>query len=143
MTRRPKPPRSHNTADTVEKHVVPGLRGRLEAARLDLLALFRALDSLLLGQRQPPELRALMELDGDLAEALAVLDRAPAGLDLPAMIRDTLASLDQIAAARQAFVATLPPADRDRLALRSQVVRATLDPREAYTHIPGRDPRLR
>src|SRR5438477_22864 len=101
--RRPKP-RSHKTADTVEKHVVPGLRARLEAARLDLLALFRALDSLLLAQRQPPELRAIMELDADLAQALAVLDRAPSGLSLPPMVRDTLASLDAIAATRQEFV---------------------------------------
>jgi hypothetical protein len=142
VTRRPKP-RSHKTADTVDKHVVPGLRARLEAARLDLLALFRALDSLLLAQRQPPELRAIMELDADLAEALAVLDRAPSGLNLPAMVRDTLASLDAIAATRQEFVGTLPTADRDRLALRTQVVRVTLDPREAYNQIPGRDPRLR
>ena len=84
-----------------------------------------------------------MELDADCAEALHVLDRAPAGLNLPAMVRDTLASLDKIAAARQLFVDTLPHADRDRLALRSQVVRVTLDPREAYDGIPGRDPRLR
>ena len=84
-----------------------------------------------------------MELDADVAEALAVLDRAPVGFNLPAMVRDTLASLDRLAAAQQAFVGTLPPADRDRLALRSQVVRITLDPREAYNDIPGRDPRPR
>jgi hypothetical protein len=142
MTRRPKP-RPHKVADTVEKHVPPGLRPRLEAARLDLLALFRALDSLLLAQRQPPELRVILELDADIAEALAVLDHPPHGLSLPAMVRDTLASLDEIASARQEFVDTLPSADRDRLALRCEVVRATLDPREAYNQIPGRDPRLR
>jgi hypothetical protein len=142
MTRRPKP-HPHKAADTIEKHVLPGLRPRLEAARLDLLALFRALDSLRLVQSQPPELRAILELDADIAEALAVLDRPPSGLNLPAMVRDTLASLDEIAAARQEFVDTLHPADRDRLAVRIQVVRATLDPREAYNQIPGRDPRAR
>ena len=142
MTRRPKS-RSTTTADTIEKRVVPGLRTRLEAARLDLLALFRALDSLFIAQHQPPALRVVMELDADLAEALMVLDRAPSGLSLPDMLRDTLASLDGLAAARQEFVATLRPADRDRLVLRAQVVRAMLDPGEAYNHIPGRDPHLR
>lgn len=123
--------------------MVPGLRARLETARLDLLALFRALDSLLLAQRQPPQLRAIMELDADVAEALAVLDLPPHGLNLAALVRDTLAALDAIASARQTLVTTLAPADRDRLALRTEVVRATLDPRAAYNQIPGRDPRLR
>ena len=146
MPRRPtKPPTKPpgRSADTVEKRVVPGLRARLEAARLDLLALFRALDSLLLAQRQPPELRAILELDADCAEALVVLDRPPAGLNLAAMTRDTLASLDEIPRARQHFVDTLPAADRDRLARRTQLVRITLDPIEAYHQIPGKDPRLR
>lgn len=84
-----------------------------------------------------------MELDADCAEALHVLDRAPSGLNLSAMVRDTLASLDEIAAKRHIFFDTLPPPDRDRLALRIQIVRATLDPREAYSQIPGRDPRCR
>ena len=142
MTRRPdNPPRK--TADTVEKHIVPGLRARLEAARLDLLALFRAIDSLFIAQDQPPPLRSLMELDADCAEALVVLDRAPSGLNLAAMVRDTIASLDDIPRARERFLATLLPADRDRLARRTEVVRATLDPHQAYVHIPGMDPRLR
>ena len=142
VTRRPvKPPRK--ITDTVENHVAPGLRARLEAARLDLLALFRAVDSLFIAQDQPPPLRSLMELDADCAEALVVLDRAPAGLNLAAMVRDTLASLDKIPRAHQQFLASLPAADRDRLARRIQVVRITLDPREAYVHIPGMDPHLR
>ena len=108
MPRRPTKP-SPKTADTVEKHLVTGLRARLEAARLDLLALFRALDSLLLAQHQPPELRAILELDADCAEALVVLDRSPARLNLAAMTRDTLASLDDIPRARHKFLGTLPP----------------------------------
>jgi hypothetical protein len=119
------------------------MRARLEAARLDLLALFRAIDSLLIAQHQPPELRAIMELDADCAEALVVLDRAPHGLNLSAMVRDTLASLDDIPRARDIFLASLPAADRGRLSSRIQLVRITLDPREAYVHIPGKDPRLR
>ena len=138
MTRRLKTP-SRRPHDTVEKRVAPGLRARLEIARLDLLALFRALDSLFLAQSQPPELLAILELDADLAEALAVLDRAPSGLNLTAMVRDTLASLDEIATARQELVDILQAADRDRLARRTQVIRATLEPREAYNQIPGRD----
>lgn len=140
VTRRSKPP-ARRTADTVEKHVVPGLRARLEAARLDLLSLFRALDSLFLAQHEPPQ--ALFQLDADVAEALAVLDHPTLGLNLPAMVRDTIASLNAIAATRQQFLATIHPADRKRLAVRIEVVRATLDPREAYNDIPGRDPRLR
>ena len=142
MPRRPTKP-SAKTADTVEKHVVPGLRSRLEAARLDLLALFRALDSLLLAQHPPPPLRAILELDADCAEALVVLDRSPQGLNLAAMTRDTLASLDDIPRARQHFLDTLPTADRERLGPRIQLVRITLDPLEAYHQIPGKDPRLR
>ena len=142
VTPRPaKPPRK--IADTVEKHVPAGLRARLEATRLDLLALFRAVDSLLIAQDQPPPLRSLMELDADCAEALVVLDRAPSGLNLPAMVRDTLASLDHVPRACERFLATLLPADRARLARRTEVVRATLDPHEAYAHIPGMDPRDR
>jgi hypothetical protein len=48
------------------------LRSRLEAARLDLLALFRALDRMDLTAREIPQLilRQLFELDADYAEAL-------------------------------------------------------------------------
>jgi hypothetical protein len=48
------------------------LRSRLEAARLDLLALFRALDRMDLTAREIPQLilRQLFELDADNAEAL-------------------------------------------------------------------------
>ena len=84
-----------------------------------------------------------MDLDADCAEALVVLDRAPHGLNLPAMVRDTLASLDKIPRARETFLASLPAADRSRLSSRIQLVRITLDPSDAYIHIPGKDPRLR
>ena len=125
---------------TVEKHVPPDLRRRLEAARLDLLGLFRALDSLHIAADLPDELHDLFELDADFAEALAVLDHPVAGYDLVAFQRDTLASLDDIASAKTDFLATLVVDDRVRLDRRVQVVRATLDPREAYSQIPGRDP---
>jgi hypothetical protein len=48
------------------------LRARLETARLDLLALFRALDRMNLTPEQIPQrlLRQLFELDADYVEAL-------------------------------------------------------------------------
>ena len=51
------------------------LRARLEAARLDLLALFRALDRIDLTPYEIPQrlIRQLFELDADYAEALLLL----------------------------------------------------------------------
>jgi hypothetical protein len=52
--------------------IPPDLRARLETARLDLLALFRALDRINLTPQQIPQrlLRQLFELDADYVEAL-------------------------------------------------------------------------
>jgi hypothetical protein len=60
------------------------LRARQETARLDLLALFRALGQMDLLPAEIPQrpLRQLFELDADYAEALWVLDQPPASLDL-------------------------------------------------------------
>jgi hypothetical protein len=68
------------------------LRARLEAARLDLLALFRALDRMNLTPEQIPQrlIRELFELDADFVEALWGLDQPPGKLNLRAMLRDTL-----------------------------------------------------
>ena len=73
-------------------------RVRLEKARLDLLALFRALDRMHLSPAEIPQrlIRQLFELDADYVEALWALDQPPASLDLAAMLRDTLAALDQL-----------------------------------------------
>ena len=56
------------------------LRARLETARLDLLALVRALDRMRLTLEQIPQRfsRQLFELDADYVEALWGLDRPPA-----------------------------------------------------------------
>ena len=74
------------------------LRARLEAARLDLLALFRALDRMDLTPVEIPQrlIRQLFELDADYAEALWALDQPPGVLDLTLMLRDTLAALEQL-----------------------------------------------
>jgi hypothetical protein len=122
--------------NTVEKRLPRGLRARLCAARLDLLALLRALDSLRLAQHLPDELRTILELDADLAEALVVLDHPAGGYDLAAMARDTLRSLERLPMAQHSFRATLSPQDGNRLAARIPVVRATLSPDDAYHSIP-------
>jgi hypothetical protein len=86
------------------------LRTRLEAARLDLLALFRALDRMHLTPEQIPQrlIRQLFELDADYVEALWALDQPPGTLNPRAMLRDTLAALEQLPAACSRFRKTLP-----------------------------------
>lgn len=116
------------------------LRGRLEDARLDLLALYRALDRMLLAQDVPKELRELGELDADLAEALHVMDQPRGRFDYAAMARDTLASLERIPVAREKFLAGFDSVTRARLVERAVATRGVLRRAEAYYEIPGRDP---
>lgn len=118
------------------------LRGRLEAARLDLLALFRALDRMDLSPAEIPQrlIRQLFELDADYVEALWALDRPSASLDLPAMLRDTLAALEQLPQACARFRENLPRRAHPTLARLEITVRHALDPAEPYNMVPGRDP---
>ena len=118
------------------------LRARLEAARLDLLALFRALDRMDLTSSEIPQrlLRQLFELDADYAEALWALDQPPGTLDVKAMLRDTLAALDQLPEASARFKKNLPPRAHPGLAQLEVTVRHSLLPAEAYNMVPGRDP---
>lgn len=116
------------------------LRLRLETTRLDLRALFRALDQLHMAQQIPRLLHALFELDADLAEALWVLDQPPGRFDWAAMTRDTLASLQRIPAIRQAFLELVEEPARRSLEERTAVVRQMLNVQDAYQDIPGRDP---
>ena len=62
------------------------LRSRLEAARLDLLALFRALDQMELSPAEIPQrlIGQLFEMDADYAEALWALDQPPGSLSTAA-----------------------------------------------------------
>lgn len=119
------------------------LRPQLEEARLELRAMYRALDRMLLAQDMPVQLRRLQEIDADLAEALYVLDRRPGGLDWAAMIGDTRASLARIPAIRAAFLATFDAATRGEIEERARLTRDVLSPRDAYLEIPGRDPDAR
>ena len=78
--------------------IPPDLRSRLETARLDLLALFRALDRMHLTPAEIPQrlIRQLFELDADYVEALWALDQPVGKLDQHALLRDTLAALEQL-----------------------------------------------
>jgi hypothetical protein len=118
------------------------LRARLEAARLDLLALFRALDRMDLSAAEIPQrlIHQLFELDADYGEALWALDQPPGDLDLRAMLRDTLAALEQLPDALVRFRKNLPQRAHSTLPALELSVRKTLDPLEAYNMIPGKDP---
>ena len=97
-------------ARRTSEEIPADLRARLETARLDLLALFRALDRMNLTPQQIPQrlIRQLFELDADYVEALWGLDQAPGKLNLHAMLSDTLAALEQLPAACSRFRKNLP-----------------------------------
>jgi hypothetical protein len=118
------------------------LRSRLETARLDLLALFRALDRMNLTPEQIPQglIRQLFELDADYVEALWGLDQPPGKLALHAMLRDTAAALDQLPEACSRFRKNLPPKAHSTLAQLERTIRMSLNPTEAYNMVPGRNP---
>lgn len=118
------------------------LRIRLETARLDLLALFRALDRMDLAPSEIPQrlIRQLFELDADFVEAVWALDQSPGTLDLKAMLRDTLAALEQLPVVLARFRKTLPSRTHPVLAQLEVTVRHSLLPTEAYKMVPGRDP---
>jgi hypothetical protein len=132
--------------DVMPRHVSAGipvdLRVRLERARLDLLALFRALDRMSLTPQQIPQrlIRQLFELDADYVEALWGLDQPPGKLNLQAMLRDTLAALQQLPAACSRLRTNLPPAVHPILAQLEPDIRTNLNPAEAYNMVPGRNP---
>ena len=118
------------------------LRPRLETARLDLLTLFRALDRLNLTSDQIPQrlLRQLFELDADFVEALWALDQPPGKLNMAAMLRDTLAALQQVPAACSRLRRGLPPQIRLPLSQLELSIRTHLHPAEAYNMVPDRNP---
>lgn len=118
------------------------LRPRLETARLDLLALFRALDRLNLTPQQIPQrlIRQLFELDADFVEALWGLDQPPGKLNVKAMLRDTLAALQQLPAACSRLRNNLPKQVHLPLFQLELTIRTNLSPDEAYNMVPGRNP---
>ena len=118
------------------------LRARLETARLDLLALFRALDRMDLSPAEIPQrlIHQLFELDADYVEALWALDQPPGRLNAKAMLRDTLAALDQLPEATARFKKNLPQRAHPLLETLEASIRKTVNPKEAYSQVPGRDP---
>ena len=112
------------------------LRSRLEAARLDLLALFRALDQMELSPAEIPQrlMRQLFEMDADYAEALLALDKPPGSLDRQTRLRDTPAALDQPPETRARFRRS--PATGDSAAGPEISVRSALDPPKPITWSP-------
>lgn len=122
---------------------IPGdLRVRLEVARLDLLALFRALDRMDLSAQEIPQplLRQLFERDADYAEALWALDQVEGSLNCRAMLRDTLTALDQLPSVCARFRKQLPARAHPTLEQLEGSIRKALNPKEAYHMVPGRDP---
>ena len=134
-------PRAMPSRSTVR--IPADLRARLEAARLDLLALFRALDRMDLAPAEIPQrlIRQRFELDADFAEALWALDQPPGRLDARLMLRDTLAALEQLPEASSRFRKNLPPRAHPVLAQLEIIVRQKLRPAEVYNMVPGRDPK--
>ncbi len=122
--------------------IPPDLRPRLEAARLDLLALFRALDQMDLTPAEIPQrlITQLFELDADYVEALWALDQPSGSLDIHAMLRDTLAALEQLPQACSRFRNHLPSRAHPTLGTLEAMVRKRLNPAEAYNMVPGRNP---
>jgi hypothetical protein len=117
------------------------LRLRLETARLDLLTLFRALDQMNLAPFEIPQrlIRQLFELDADYVEALWALDQPAGKFNLKAMLRDTLAALEQLPDTVQRFRKNLPERANPKLEALEIDIRKKLNPKEAYNMVPGRN----
>src|SRR6202790_5414070 len=124
-------------ARRTSEEIPADLRARLETARLDLLALFRALDRMRLTPEQIPQrlLRQLFELDADYVEALWGLDQPPGKLNLHAMLRDTLAALEQLPAACSRLRKNLPVHAHIPLSRLELTIRSNLNPAEAYNMV--------
>lgn len=121
------------------------LRSELEKARLDSVALFRALDQMQLTPNEIPQklLYQLFELDADCTEALWALDQPLDSFNVHAMVRDTLATLKKLPTARDRFRKKLPKRARPALEQLETAIRPALEPHEAYSQVTGRDPQSR
>ncbi len=85
-------------------------------------------------------IRQLFKLDADYVEALWVLDQPASSLDMHAMLRDTLAALEQLPQACSRFRNHLPSRAHPTLGMLEATVRKRLNPAEAYNMVPGRNP---
>src|SRR5260370_35744390 len=85
-------------------------------------------------------IRKLLELHADYVEALWALDQPAGSLDLRAMLRDTLAALEQLPHAQARFRKNLPHRVHSSLAQLEASIRNSLQQAEAYTMVPVLDP---
>lgn len=85
-------------------------------------------------------IRQLFQLDADCVEALWALDQPSGSLNIKAMLRDTLASLEHIPQAVARFRNNLPPRANPKLEILEASIRKTIHSNEAYNQVPGRDP---
>lgn len=126
----------------VRDRVPANLESKLKAGRLDLLALFRAIDRLPMDARELPRriLEELFDLDGDYALALSALEEPAVSIDIRRMMRDTRRSLGRLAETRSRFLGSLPAWRRAQLEAKTRAVRPTLTEQDAWHSIPGKDP---
>jgi len=68
------------------------------------------------------------------------MDQPPGTLDQKAMVRDTLAALEQLPDSMARFRNNLPRRAHPMLTQLEMTVRQSLLPPEAYNVVPGRDP---
>ena len=123
--------------------IIPGnLRKRLETARLDALALFRALDRVDLTLSEIPQalLRELFELDADFAEGLWALDQPLDSMNFRGGVSIALPALEIWPEDRDEFLDCLPSRVLQPLAAQRESIRHTLTIQDAYSQVPGRDP---
>ena len=128
--------------ELVRSRVPTNWEGKLKAARLDLLALFRSIDRVPIDARELPwsTFDELLDLDGDYAEALSILDQPSTQYDVGRMERDTRRSLARLPRLRSSFMAHFPAARRAQLEEKVALVRPTLTEQDAWHSIPGKDP---
>jgi hypothetical protein len=67
-------------------------------------------------------------------------DQPPGGLHLCAVLRDTIAPLEQLPDACARLRNNLPSRPHETLPRLELSIRANLNPTEAYNMVPGRDP---
>lgn len=88
-------------------------------------------------------MQQLAVLDADCAEALWALDQPAGPLDRRAMLRDTLAALEQLLETCAQVRTRLPDTTSVLVLKLEPTIRASLHPREAYNDAPGHDPQIR
>ena len=85
-------------------------------------------------------LRQLFKFDADYAEALFALDQRPRSFKLQAILRHASAALERMPQLLARFHTILPPRARAKIPALKEAVCKNLNPREAYSMVPRREP---